>query len=51
MRESRELDLAGQTDVRFGVADLATGTELPISLPLWGGTAALRCELTLNPIG
>jgi hypothetical protein len=36
---------AGQTGVRSGVAELETGTELPISLPLWGGTATLRCEL------
>jgi hypothetical protein len=36
---------AGDTGVRSGVADLETGTELPISLPLWGGTATLRCEL------
>lgn len=42
---------AGQTGVRSGVADLATGAELPISLPLWGGTATLRCELGGAPTG
>ena len=36
---------AGATGVRSGVADLETGTELPISLPLWDGTATLRCKL------